>query len=60
MHRLDTRLYTSATYAEYTSVSATMAQNTSLFGTPCSSSAGIPNPRMKITRMVGTPRKKIE
>ena len=48
--------YTSATYAEYTSVSATMAQKQSEFGHPLSSSAGIPYPRRKMTRIVGTPR----
>jgi hypothetical protein len=38
--------------------SATIAQKVSDLGTPARSRAGTPNPRIAITRIVGTPRKK--
>src|SRR3954453_21338810 len=40
------------------STSATIPQNTSEVGTPEICSPGTPRPRIEITRIVGTPRKK--
>ena len=42
----------------YTSTSATTAQKNCEIGTHERPSAGIPNPRIEITRMVGMPRKR--
>jgi hypothetical protein len=48
--------YTSETYAEYSSVSATTAQKNSSEGRPSIRSAGMPKPSMEITRMPGSAR----